>query len=236
MLPSASLSRYLQPRCCLSMSKDEKIEYLEEFFTRNKFSTQAWNERGLNPSDQPLCRTLTTGFNETALFLIQALQLNKRKSQLKSILLKSIDDCKTLGLDTEEKEFAVDLYMELSYVLEIDLRFRLSVFLYGYFLTFSLVFVKFIKPERVRKVLSQLCARCNTPLIAHVMKIEHGIPDRNWTIGKCNNCGEYNLFSHGPNIKLLRYKTYHPIEYLPKEEFTYDQAITRLEQIKYFKK
>jgi hypothetical protein len=215
---------------------DEKIEYLKEFVTRNKFSTQAWNQRGLNPSDPALCESLTSGFNGTATSLIEALKSNSNKSGFKSILLRSIDNCKTLDLDTEEKEFAVDLYMELSYVVDVDLRFRLSVFLYGYFVTFLLFVVKFIKPERIRKVLSQPCTKCSTNLVAHVIKIEYGIPDRSWVIGRCYNCGEFNLFSHGPNIKILRYKTYEPVEYLQKDEFTYDQANTRLEQVKYFRK
>lgn len=35
--------------------------------------------------------------------------------------MKSIADCRTLELDTEEKEFVVDLYTELSYVIGVIL-------------------------------------------------------------------------------------------------------------------
>lgn len=215
---------------------DEKIEYLKGFISRNKFSTEAWNERGLNPSHPALCTALSTGFDGTAISLIEALQANSKKSELKSILYKSIADCKTLELDTEEKEFAVDLYTELSYVVEVDLRYRLSVFLYGHILTVLLLIAKFIKPERVHKIISQPCSKCNVSLEAHVLKVENGIPELDWVIGKCDSCNEYNLFSHGPNIKQLRYKNYIPVEHLSKDEFSYEQAVTRLEQIKYFRK
>jgi len=150
-------------------------------------------------------------------------------------LYKSIADCRTLELDTEEKEFVVDLYTELSYVIGVDLRYRLSVFLYGHLLTILIVITKFFKPERVRKILSQRCTKCNVSLEAHVLKIDPDIPERDWVIGKCFNCNEYNLFSHGPTIKHIRYKNYAPVENLPMDEFSYEQAISRLEQIQYFR-
>jgi len=197
---------------------------------------EAWNERGLNPSDPSLCSALSTGFNGTAMSLMEGLQSNNKKSQLKSILYKSIADCKTLELDTEEKEFAVDLYTELSYVVGVDLSYRLSVFLYGHLFTILNIITKFFKPERVRKIHRQRCTKCNEILEAHILKIDPEISERDWVIGKCSNCNEYNLFSHGPAIKHIRYRNYAPVERLPMDEFSHEQAISRLEQIQYFRK
>jgi hypothetical protein len=47
---------------------------------------------------------------------------------------------------------------------------------------------------------------------------------------------ELNLLSHGPDVKEVRFGNYQIVEHLPKDEYTYEQAQTRLEQIKIFRK
>ena len=214
----------------------DKIEALKEFIERDKFSWDAWNARGLNPSDHELCEYLKKVFNYNAQLLIEALQKNSSNWKLKRILKSRLTLCRPIDYDTEEREFISDLFFELSAIIEVDIRHTLNIWLYGRFLIYLTKIVKFFRPERILEVVSQSCTKCSNALEAHVLSKENGIPDRHWIIGKCKNCEEYNLFSHGPNIKRIRYKTFFPTDYLSKDEYTFQQAQERLEQIKYFRK
>jgi len=95
---------------------------------------------------------------------------------------------------------------------------------------------KFLKPDKIVETLSQPCNKCETRLDTHIMSKEKGIPESSWLIVKCNNCGELNLLSFGPDIKELRFGNYQWVENLRMDEYTHGQALTRLEQIKYFRK
>jgi dephospho-CoA kinase len=48
------------------LSKEQKIEKLEEFIKRDKFSEEAWNQRGLLPSSDEMSQELNAFFNATA--------------------------------------------------------------------------------------------------------------------------------------------------------------------------
>jgi hypothetical protein len=80
------------------------------------------------------------------------------------------------------------------------------------------------------------CNNCHTTLESHILQKENGIPSYSYHIVKCASCGGLNLLSPGPNIKQLKFGNYQLIETLSKDEFNDDQAMTRLEQIKLFRK
>src|SRR5258708_26982518 len=81
----------------------------------------------------------------------------------------------------------------------------------------------------------QPCTQCGKALEAHVIRREEGIPETSWFIVKCNHCGELNLLSHGPGIKETRFGNYQWVEQLRMSEYSYEQALVRLEQVKVFR-
>jgi hypothetical protein len=87
-----------------------KIEKLLEFKCKDKFSTQAWNDRGLNPSSDELCRQLTSFFDTSADKLINRIQDGSSNKQLKALLKSEIASLDKSNYDTEEKEFICDLF------------------------------------------------------------------------------------------------------------------------------
>lgn len=111
---------------------DEKIiiEKLFIFKQKEKFGFSAWDERGLNPSDDEVCEKLENLFNDCANTLIDALESGK-DNQLKNILTKGLKDFKSFDYDTEEREFICDYFFELSDIIKVDFKDNLNAWLYG---------------------------------------------------------------------------------------------------------
>jgi len=217
------------------MTDDQKIDKLVEFKQRNKFSIQAWNERGLNPSSDELCQQLTLFFNSSSDELINGIKSKRSVQQLKSMLKSELSSLNKSDYDTEEKEFICDLFNELATIIEIDFNGSLNKWLYGYVLTTLMKIQNFIKPVKIVETLQHSCTKCDAVLETQVLSKDSGIPETGWPIGKCNNCGELNLISLGPNVKETKFVNYKWVDILHMDEYTYEQALARLEQIKFFR-
>ncbi len=217
--------------------KQTTLEKLNDFRNQDKFSTSAWLERGLNPSDSEMCNRLQSVFNDCADNLIEAVNSDSESRQLKSILKVWLDSLSNSHYDTEEREFICKYFDQLSKIVSVDFKDNLNSWLYGKVLNSLFKVTSFFKgQDKIIETLSQDCTQCNSKLESFITRKEEGLPDYAWTIIQCNNCNEFNLFSVGPNIKEYRFGNYKSIEQLPKAEYTEEQAYTRLEQIKYFRK
>lgn len=213
-----------------------QVDKLLLFKQREKFSQAAWNDRGLNPSNTELCNQLTKLFDFCADNLIKAIGDKYSSRQLKSVLKSGLSNFNKLDYDTEEKEFICDLFHELATIVNVDFNDNLNKWLYGSTVTTLMKITKILKPEKNLKVLKQPCTKCETELETVILRMEEGIPDISWFVAKCNSCGELNLISPGPNVKETRFGNYQWVDTLSKDEYTYEQALTRLEQIKFFRK
>jgi hypothetical protein len=219
------------------MDNQIAIEKLLAFKAKDKFSYSEWNDRGLNPSGDELCRKLEALFNECATLLIKEIESNPGSKKLKRILKNSFKKFNANDYDTEEKEFISDYFYKISQIIEIDFKKELNVWIYGYAFTLLINTVSFFKgKEKIVEILSQDCTKCGSKLETFILRKEEGIPDHSWNIIKCNNCNEYNLTSNGPNIKQLRFGNYSMTEQLEKSAYTRDEAEMRLKQIKFFRK
>jgi hypothetical protein len=217
-------------------TEQSQVDKLLLFKQRDKFSLSVWNDRGLNPSSVELCEQLTRLFNSSADNLIKAINNKCSEKQLKSVLKSELGNFNKFGYDTEEKEFICDLFHELATIVNVDFNDGLNKWLYGSTLTALMKIQKILKPEKIVKTLKQPCTKCETELETLILRMEEGIPDTSWFVAKCNNCGELNLISPGPNVKETRFGNYQWVDTLSKDEYTSEQALTRLEQIKLFRK
>lgn len=211
------------------------IDKLIAFKQRDKFSTKAWNERGLNPSGDELCRRLTLSFNACADKLIHEVENRNAPGQLKKIMRSGFSQLNKSDYDREEKEFICDLFYELASIVDVDFKDTLNKWLYGSVLTTLMKIQRILRPERIVETLNQPCIQCATPLETHILRKENGIPETSWMVVKCNQCGDLNLLSHGPDIKEYRFENYQWVEGLPMDEYTYEQALIRVEQIRVFR-
>ena len=217
--------------------KQTTLDKLIAFRKLDKFSTSAWEERGLNPSDSEMCNRLQNLFNDCADNLIEATNSDFKSRQLKSILKSWLDSVNSSDYDTEEREFICDYFDQLSKIVSVDFKDNLNSWLYGKVLNTLFKVTSFFKgQDKIVETLSQDCTQCSSKLETFITRKEEGIPDYSWTIIQCNNCKEFNLLSTGPNVKELRFGNYKSIEQLPKTEYTEEQANVRLEQIKFFRK
>jgi hypothetical protein len=217
--------------------KQTTVDKLNAFRKLDKFSTSAWEKRGLNPSDSDMCNRLQNLFNDCADNLIEATNSDFKPRQLKSILKSWLDSVNSADYDTEEREFICDYFDQLSKIVSVDFKDNLNSWLYGKVLNTLFKVTSFFKgQDKIVETLSQDCTQCGSKLETFITRKEEGILDYSWTIIQCNNCNEFNLLSTGPNIKEYRFGNYKSIEQLPKTEYTEEQANARLEQIKYFRK
>ena len=214
----------------------EKINTLIEFKERDKFSPQAWEERGLNPSSDDMCEFFISFFNWCADQLIEMIKSQNSTKQLNSLLKKALTSLDKSHYDTEEKEFICDLFHELASVVNVDFNDLLNKWLYGSALTALMKIQKTLRPEKIVETVRQLCTKCGVQLETFILKKEKGIVGTSWLVAKCDNCGELNLLSHGPDVKETRFGKYQWVEMLYMEDYSYEEALTRLEQMKVFRK
>jgi hypothetical protein len=217
--------------------KQRILDKLKAFKKLDKFSTSAWEKRGLIPSDSEMCNRLQNLFNDCADNLIEATNSDFKSKQLKSILKSWLYSVNSSDYDTEEREFICDYFDQLSKIVSVDFKDNLNSWLYGKLLNALFKVTSFFKgQDKIVETLSQDCTQCSSKLETFITRKEEGIPDYSWTIIQCNNCNEFNLLSIRPNVKELRFGNYKLIEQLPKAEYTEERANVRLEQIKYFRK
>lgn len=214
----------------------EQIAALSSFKKRDKFSEASWNARGLNPSDDEVCQQMNNIFMECADSLIEALKVGASKQKLKTILTKSLHTTDKFVYDTEEREFIVDLFHELSEILEIDINSSITKWLYGPVSALVLRLAKHLNKRKMIRTLEQPCDGCGVLLKTYILREEQGIAETSFEIVRCNNCSEYNLIRTGPNVKEMRFGNYVWVENLSVNEYTYEEAKNRLEQIKSFRK
>src|SRR5688572_10153718 len=107
-------------------TEQTQIDRLIDFKQRDKFSPTAWNDRGLNPSSSELCQQLKTLFNSCADNLIEAINRKYSNRELTSVLKNELFNVNKLEYDTEEKEFIVDLFYELSIIMGVDFKDNLN--------------------------------------------------------------------------------------------------------------
>ncbi|MGN7823693.1 DUF4844 domain-containing protein [Chitinophaga sp. 22536] len=214
------------------------ITALSNFKERGKFSYSAYMDRGLNPSDDETRDGLERFFNHFADKLMTAARQGATEKDYKKLLMDALNMLNKNVFDTEDREFICDTFYELAGIVRVDLKDELSKWLYGSFFFNLMKVVNFIrgkKKEQVVEIRSQTCTGCGQSLEALVLEKKRGIPDTDWWIIQCNSCREYNLYSIGPDVKELRLNGFHQVESLPRQEFTEEQALIRLEQIKYFR-
>lgn len=218
------------------IDKQTVIDKLSTFRNRDKFSTSAWKARGLNPSSSEICNKLQALFNDCASNLIEAINSDSKHVELKSILKKWLNSINVSEYDTEEREFICDYFGELSAIVSVDFTGDLNNWLYGRVLSTLFKAITFFRgKEKIVETLTQDCTKCSSKLETFILRKEKGIPDYNWIIIQCNNCNEFNLLSIGADVKQLRFGNYKSIEQLSKLKYTEEQAIVRLEQIKFFR-
>jgi hypothetical protein len=91
------------------MLTKEQIDKLVAFRERDKFSADAWDERGLQPSNSQLCDQLSTSFNQIVDKLV-AESSDASQKGLTLILTNGLKMFRKNDYDTEEKEFISDLF------------------------------------------------------------------------------------------------------------------------------
>lgn len=208
------------------------IEKLVAFKNLHKFSDTAWEERGLIPSSRELSDDLNDNFNAIVDNLISAIQKGKRGKQLSPVLKTGLKNFSKADYDTEEREFICDVFLRLARIIEIDFASDLNSWLYGSIFSAISKISKLLNPERVLATISQPCTKCDTELETFITEKKSGIPESTWFIVRCNNCSELNILSTGTDIKRLKFGNYEWVESLFMSEYSEEQALDRLEQLK----
>ena len=218
---------------------NRRISELEKLRKKEKFSREEWENRGLNPSSKNLSEKLEKSLNDLITDLISASNFEKSEQETGDIyenyFKKTISD----ELDTEEKEFVVDYFDEIAEILDIEsITKKLNFWTYGtetydHENAERIASEKVLAEERKRhEIISIQCSKCNMLLDTFISERDNEIPSFEYDIIKCVKCHELNLLDKGPGIKKYRFLNYELIEELPKEEYDFDKALIRLEQLK----
>jgi hypothetical protein len=176
-------------------------------------------------------------FNDCTDSLIDSIKSNRNESANKKIIKNGLQRFNKLDYDTEEREFICDYFYELSQIINVDIKNDLNNWLYGFGInTMIKILSAFKKPDRIIETQSQDCTKCNSKLETFILERQPDTTDRAYDIVKCKTCGEFNLIDKGSGIKRLKFGNYDWVEHLSKDEYNDEQAKTRLEQIKFFRR
>lgn len=207
------------------------IEQLTAFKNRKKFSPDAWIERGLHPSNGEISAHLELSFNDCTDGLLQALDAKAPLAQIESILQKNLSSLNRAHYDGDEKQFICGMFSELSSILHIDMKESLENWLHGEAMTLLKLHEK-IQSEKGLQGRKQSCTKCNLELETQIIKRKKGLPETGWLVVACNNCNELNLVSLGPGVREAKFINYRWIETLRTADYTHEQALQKLEELK----
>lgn len=218
---------------------NNRILALGKLKSKEKFSIEEWENRGLNPSEKSLCIKLENSFNDLLTNLISASNIKKSDQEIEYIFEHNFKEIKSDELDTEEREFVVDYFDEIAKILKIDsLNEKLNSWTYGtetneHKKSVKNLSEKTLKEERKRhEIISIECSKCKTELETFILERDNNIPSFEFDIIKCVKCSELNILDKGCGIKRYRFLNYELIEELPKKEYDLSKALNRLEQLK----
>ncbi|WP_161595821.1 DUF4844 domain-containing protein [Flavobacterium pectinovorum] len=212
---------------------------LEKLKSTEKFSSEEWENRGLNSSEKSLCITLENSFNDLLTNLISANNTKKSDKEIENIFERHFKEIKSDELDTEEKEFVLDYFAEIATILNIrSINEKLNFWTYGieaydHEEVERKASEKILAEEKKRhEILSILCQKCKVQLETFILERDNEIPTFEFDIIKCIKCSELNILDKGCGIKRYRFLNYELIEELSKEEYDLPKALQRLEQLK----
>lgn len=214
-----------------SKSDQYNLDALTRFKTRNKFSDKAWRERGLNPSSYEMSRFLNDFFSSCTNEIIEAISNEASKKELQKILKANLSSLNKMDYDTEEREFICDLFDELSKTININFGSDLNKWLYGYLLTALSKIQNIFQSAKVVYTLTEPCDFCGTELETNILKTAPEVPETDWLVVKCNVCNTINLITIGAGVKELKFGNYQWIENIKLEQYSYEQALARVEQL-----
>lgn len=218
---------------------NNRILAFEKLKSKEKFSNEEWENRGLNPSLKSLCIKLENSFNDLLTNLISTNITKQSDKEIENIFERCFKEIKSEELDTEEREFVVDYFVEIAKILNIpSINEKLNFWAYGiedydYEEAERKASEKILAEERKRhEIIFIECQKCKTQLETFILERDNKIPSFEFDIIKCVKCSELNILDKGCGIKRYRFLNYELIEELPKEEYDLQKALQRLEQLK----
>ncbi|WP_196889431.1 DUF4844 domain-containing protein [Aureivirga sp. CE67] len=199
------------------------LQALINFISKDKFSKELWKNRGLNSSSKEKCNKLNTFLNKCANELILS-----KKEDYKNCFDSFLSQLNSYDYDTEEREFIVTYFLELSEICGLDFKENLMKWMYGEEI------YEFIKTQKSssKDIILHHCTNCEEKFKTEILEREKGIPDFSYTIIKCNECSALNMIELGPEIKEFLFGNYQVIEHLAKSDFTKEKALEKLESLK----
>ena len=214
------------------MDTANKITQLQAFIIRDKFSKEAWNAMGMNPSDEATTNQVNTLFNACAEALLKAIQEGHNSKEVKKLLLKHLSNFKASEFDTVEREFICDLFQELAKILDTNIDNQLEKWLYGIIISTLSNTFRFFKSDKVIETLQHPCTKCGVILESYVKRKKKGIPETDWFIAKCLECHEPNLLSSGPDVQELEFGNYQHLKTVSKSKYSYEEALDMLNEFR----
>ena len=203
----------------------DTVERLTVMREKKKFTDADWSKRGLIPSDSAKVNEMIRLTDTCLDDLLADIKTNGTEKQVRKTLIKGLQRFKTNNYDTEEKEFIGDEFHNIGSILGLDISKNLNDWLYGKILGTIIRLTK--KQEVIVNTKSFECTKCKLTLKLGITAVREGVPNY-WIVGKCNQCGEYNLLSTGENAGGLKFENFTSIEILDSNENSEEQAKARL--------
>ena len=229
LIPLALLISCQQNRPKMSLTTSQ-IVALESLLHKYKFSDKDWEARGLIPSDKSLSDKMNNLINDCLSDLINSQGKNLTQKDFRKILNKGLKRFKKIEYDTEGREFIVDKFDQISKIIGIDYSEELTNWLYGK--PIANMFNKFNKSDlKSLESITIKCTNCQDTLTKEILIFKEQIPEY-WTIVKCNNCEELNIFPAMGNIKEARFINCTWLKSYPRTEFDSVQIISKLNELK----
>jgi hypothetical protein len=186
------------------MTMKVALQAVKSFREKNHFSDEAWEERGLLPSNPEVIAQLALRLNECTDNVITGLTNEVSEEDLRSILKNGVARFEEDYFDSEEKEYVCELLYELAGYVNLNISNELNSMLYGSGLASLLAQANNREPV---ETVSQNCTRCAAILETKIMQKLKNVPG-SWQIVRCNSCNELNLLTLGPGYKEIRFGNY----------------------------
>lgn len=209
--------------------KTQILQKLSALRASERFTPSDWEQRGLVPSESEKISEMRYLMNSFLDKLITGIKSDTSEKRIKKIFTDALTTFKRTYFDTEEKEFIADEFAQAAALLNLDIKNILVRWQFGVVPgTFLRLFT------RKEKVIESRVFTCEACALSLKVNITHRKPEAHacWIIGRCIQCGTYNLLSSGEKAGAFNFEGFQLVETLDGRATSETEAKTRLDQIR----
>lgn len=216
--------------------KEEIIERLTKYRQKEKIISSRWGFFDFEELDKEVCLSIEKTINDFTDAMIDLVNKHANTREIKKEIKKRLSVIKKKPFIQNEPYITSECLKQVCRILSVNFDNTLERWGFGWNVFFLYKVKRAIGRFGVKEIKQYICCNCDFLLEVIVYRRTSEFIEPCYDIIRCKLCKEFNLVDEIPNFKVAGLTGMAWIEQLPKKDYTYEEALVRLEQLRFFRK